>query len=66
MAEGTSIQNFNDFMQSTGPSYLTNAEEVINEAAKHNYVFNGLFAGKGSERSIQGGREIRDVVMFDT
>ena len=66
MAEGTSIQNFNDFMQTTGPSYLTSADEVINEAAKHNYVFNGLFAGKGAERSIQGGREIRDVVMFET
>ena len=53
-------------MQSTGPSYLTSANEVINEAAKHNYVFNGIFAGKGAERSIQGGNQINDVIMFDT
>jgi len=66
MAAGTPIQNFNDFMQTTGPSYLTSANEVINEAAKHNYIFNGLFAGKGADRSIQGGSEIRDVIMFET
>ena len=66
MATGTPIQNFNDFMQTTGPSYLTSANEVVNEAAKHNYVFNGLLAGKGAERSIQGGNEIRDVIMFET
>ena len=29
-----SIQTFNDFMTSTGPAYLTSADQVINEAVK--------------------------------
>lgn len=60
-----SIQTFNDFMTTTGPSYLTSAEAVINEAVKNTYAFSRLLKGKTSEVTIQGGTEIRDVIMFD-
>ena len=60
-----SIQTFNDFMTTTGPSYLTSADAVINEAVKNTYAFSRLLKGKTSEQTIQGGTEIRDVLMFD-
>jgi hypothetical protein len=60
-----SIQTFNDFMTSTGPAYLTSADAVINEAVKNTYAFSRLLKGKTTEQTIQGGTEIRDVIMFD-
>jgi hypothetical protein len=60
-----SIQTFNDFMTSTGPSYLTSADAVVNEAVKNTYAFSRLLKGKSTEQTIQGGTEIRDVIMFD-
>lgn len=60
-----SIQTFNDFMTTTGPSYLTSADSVINEAVKNTYAFSRLLKGKTTEQTIQGGTEIRDVIMFD-
>lgn len=59
------ITTFNDFMTSTGPSYLTSADQVINEAVKNTYAFSRLLKGKSREQTIQGGTEIRDVIMFD-
>jgi hypothetical protein len=52
-------------MSTTGPSYLTSADQVINEAVKNTYAFSRLLKGKTSEQTIQGGTEIRDVIMFD-
>lgn len=60
-----SIQTFNDFMQATGPTYLTSADSVINEAVKNTYAFSRLLKGKTTEQTVQGGTEIRDVIMFD-
>ena len=59
------ITTFNDFMTTTGPSYLTSADQVINEAVKNTYAFCRLLKGKTTEQTIQGGTEIRDVIMFD-
>lgn len=60
-----SIQTFNDFMTTTGPAYLTSADAVINEAVKNTYAFSRLLKGKSGEQTIQGGTEIRDVLLFD-
>lgn len=62
---GTPIQTFNDFMAATGPTYLTSADAVINEAVKNTYAFSRLLKDKTSEATVQGGNEIRDVIMFD-
>jgi len=62
---GQPIQTFNDFMASTGPTYLTSADAVINEAVKNTYAFSRLLKDKTSEATVQGGNEIRDVVMFN-
>lgn len=60
-----SITQFNDFMQTTGPSYLKSAEAVINEAVKNNYVLSRLLKEKAGETVIQGGNSIKDVIVFD-
>lgn len=62
---GTPIQTFNDFMNATGPTYLTSADAIINEAVKNTYAFSRLLKEKTSEATVQGGNEIRDVIMFD-
>ena len=62
---GSPIQTFNDFMNATGPAYLTSADSVINEAVKNTYAFSRLLKEKTSEATVQGGNEIRDVIMFD-
>ncbi|QDP49032.1 MAG: hypothetical protein Unbinned465contig1000_23 [Prokaryotic dsDNA virus sp.] len=59
------VQTFVDFMNSTGPSYMTSAQDVVNEAVKNTYVFSRLLKEKADDKTIQGGTEIRDVVMFD-
>lgn len=60
-----SITQFNDFMQSTGPSYLKSADAVINEAVKNNYVLSRLLKEKSNETTVQGGTSIKDVIVFD-
>lgn len=60
-----SINQFNDFMQSTGPSYLKSADAVINEAVKNNYVLSRLLKEKANETTVQGGTSIKDVIVFD-
>ena len=62
---GTPIQTFNDFMNATGPTYLTSADAVINEAVKNTYALSRLLKDKTSEATIQGGQSIKDVIMFD-
>jgi len=60
---GTSIRNFLDFMDATGPVYLTGPDVLINEAVKRNYLFGDLIREKN--QAIQGGKEIKDVLMLD-
>jgi hypothetical protein len=59
------VQTFVDFMNSTGPTYMTSAQDVVNEAVKNTYCFSRLLKGKAEDKQIQGGTEIRDVVLFD-
>tara|TARA_R100000654_G_scaffold17253_3_gene36192 strand:+ start:796 stop:2202 length:1407 start_codon:yes stop_codon:yes gene_type:complete len=59
----TSIRNFLDFMDATGPVYLTGPDVLINEAVKRNYLFGDLIRDKN--QAIQGGKEIKDVLHLD-
>ena len=52
---GTPIQTFNDFMNATGPTYLTSADAVINEAVKNTYAFSRLLKEKTSEATAVAG-----------
>lgn len=62
---GSALSTFNDFMKATGPSFLTSAADVVNEAQKHNYLLRRFLKGADGERIIQGGSTIKDTLMFD-
>jgi len=58
---GTPADKFRDFMEVTGPAYLTGPDKIINEAVERRYLWGDLV--KGKERAIQGGTEIRETLM---
>jgi hypothetical protein len=62
---GSALSTFNDFVNSTGPSFLTSAEDVVNEAVKKNYLLRRFLKGQDTARIIQGGSTIKDEILFD-
>jgi hypothetical protein len=62
---GSALSTFNDFMDNTGPSFLTGATDIVNEAVKNNYLLRRFMRGKGPSETIQGGSTIRDSIMLD-
>jgi len=63
--EGTALSNFTDFNRVTGPTYLTGADQLINEAVKHAYILGRILKGRGMDEVIQAGTKIKDDIMFD-
>ena len=62
---GSALNTFNDFMDTTGPSYLSGADQIVNEAVKNNYLLRRFMRGKGPSETVQGGSKIKDTIMFD-
>ena len=62
---GSALSTFNDFMDNTGPAFLTGASDIVNEAVKNNYLLRRFMRGKGPSETIQGGSSIRDTILFD-
>ena len=62
---GSALETFNDFMTATGPTFLTSANDVVNEAVKHKYVLRRFLKGADMARVVQGGTKIKDSLMFD-
>lgn len=62
---GSALSTFNDFVNSTGPSFLTSADAVVNEAVKNNYLLRRFLRGADKAKIIQGGRVIRDEILLD-
>jgi len=48
----SALSTFADFVASTGPAYLTSAEDVVNEAVKNNYLLRRFLRGKGPLRLV--------------
>ena len=61
----SALSTFNDFVNVTGPAFLTSAEDVVNEAVKNNYILRRFIRGKNPSDIIQGGSTIRDTILFD-
>lgn len=60
------VQQFNDFMEGTGPAYVSSATDVVNDAQKRTYSFGWLLSGDiANKKVIQGGSEIREKVFFE-
>ena len=51
----SALSTFNDFVDTTGPSFLTSAEDVVNEACRNNYLLRRFLRGKGPDETVQGG-----------
>ena len=63
---GTALSNFNDFVEGTGPTYVTGPKSLINEAVKNTYWFGRLINGaKAKKKMIQGGANLRESIVFD-
>ena len=62
---GSALNVFNDFATATGPAYITGPEQIVNEATKQNYLLRRYLKGKGPEEVLQGGKTIKDAILFD-
>jgi hypothetical protein len=63
---GAAISTFNDFVASTGPTYVTGPEDIVNEVVKRNYgLLRRFLRGKGLDATLRGGVDIRDIILLD-
>ena len=62
---GSALSTFNDFMTATDSAILTSADSIVNEAVKQNYLLRRFLKGRGQQEILQGGKTIKDQIMFD-
>ena len=64
-AGGTSLNLFTEFVNITGPTYLTSAMDTVNDAQKTNYGTLGyMLRGQGMSDVLQGGAQIKDYIYL--
>lgn len=62
---GNPLSDFSDFVEGTGPTYVSGPKSLINEGVKNTYYFGRLMQGdKNATKTIQGGTDIRESVVF--
>lgn len=62
---GVALNLFTEFVNITGPTYLTRPREVVNDAQKTNYGTLGyMLRGQGMSDVLQGGADIRDYIYL--
>jgi hypothetical protein len=59
------LNTFNDFVNVTGPAYLTSARALVNEAVDQSYILSRFLKGSSDAEVLQGGKTIKDTIMFD-
>ena len=62
---GSALSVFNDFMTATDSAVLTSPDSIVNEAVKNNYLLRRFMKGRGPEEVLQGGKTIKDQILFD-
>lgn len=62
---GSALSVFNDFMTATDSAILTSADSIVNEAVKNNYLLRRFLRGKSDSQILQGGKSIKDQILFD-
>lgn len=62
---GIGIEQFNDFMNTTGVAVLGSAKDVINETQKNTYIYGRMLRGGGMSKTLKGGKKIRDYLMMN-
>jgi len=64
---GVALNLFTEFVNITGPTYLTRPREVVNDAQKTNYGTLGyMLRGQGMSDVLQGGSDIRDYIYLSS
>lgn len=63
---GSALSTFSDFVASTGPSYLTGADQLINEVQKNSYIMRRFLKGADKTFVLQGGSSIKDALILDS
>lgn len=62
---GTALQDFADFVEATGPTYVTGPKSIINAATKRKYLWARLADGElANRKTVSGGSEIRESIVF--
>lgn len=59
------IVNFPDWLEATGPFYLTDANRLVNDAALEDYLWPDFARGQDGTATVQGGDKIVDDIMLD-
>ena len=62
---GSALSTFTDFVNATGPSFITGPDDVIMEAAKQSYLLGRFLKGQDRAKVLSGGSTIKDQVIFD-
>lgn len=62
---GSALEVFDDFAFATDYSILRGPRDLVNEAVKNSYLLRRFLRGNDYSDVIQGGRTIRDQIMFD-
>jgi hypothetical protein len=58
------ISAFNDFMNITGPAFLTGPDAVLNETGKQSYLVGKFLRNKDKDMMLQGGSKIKDTIQL--
>jgi len=62
---GQALSLFAEFVNETGPTFLTSQEERVNDAQKRNYRTLGyLSRGQKMSEMLQGGQQIKDIIYL--
>lgn len=62
---GSPLTTFTDFVNATGPSFITGPDDVLNEAVKQSYLLGRFLKGADKSKVLSGGSTIKDQVIFD-
>lgn len=62
---GTPLEEFTQLLDSTGPAWLTEKDERVNEMVLRTYTLPRIAKGKSMQDMVQGGDEIQDMIYMD-
>lgn len=58
------LSTFNDFMNITGPTFVSGPDDVLNETVKQSYLLGKFLRNKDRDMVLQGGSKIKDTVQL--
>lgn len=62
--DGSNLEVFEDFVLSTSPANLTDANSLVNDCTKRNYLLGRFMKGRDMADMVQGGEYIKDEIYL--